>query len=122
MIPSTTEARRSYQPNATVLLQPIREQVFLEPVQKWDNLVEREQTERIWLSYVAEGTEISRIALTCCFAALLGSCTQGVPQVDWERARLACADVGLAPGTTIFDNCVFDLYYTLWNEQNAWER
>lgn len=63
-----------------------------------------------------------RVALTCCFAALLGSCAQSFPQVDWERARLACADVGLAPDTTAFDNCVFDLYYTLWDEQNAWER
>ena len=62
-----------------------------------------------------------RIALACCFAALLASCTQSF-RVDWARARLACADVGLEPDSTAFDNCVFDLYYTLWNEQNAGER
>ena len=41
---------------------------------------------------------------------------------DWTRARLACADVGLEPNSSAFDGCVFDLYYTLWNEQNAGER
>jgi len=64
-----------------------------------------------------------RIALTCCFAAVLGSC--GAPsaqQTDWARARLACADVGIDPGSSAFDQCVFDLYYSLWNEQNEAER
>ena len=65
---------------------------------------------------------MSRIALICCFAALLGSCTQNYQAADWTRARLACADVGLDPGSTAFDGCVFDLYYTLWNEQNVGER
>ena len=65
---------------------------------------------------------MSRTALICCFAALLGSCTQNYQAADWARARLACADVGLEPNSSAFDGCVFDLYYTLWNEQNAWER
>ena len=64
-----------------------------------------------------------RIALICCFAALLGSCgTQTVQQTDWARARLACADVGIDPGSSAFGQCVFDLYYSLWNEQNEFER
>ena len=63
-----------------------------------------------------------RIALICSVAALLGSCTQGFQQPDWGRARLACADLGLEPDSTTFDNCVFDLYYTLWDEQNLGER
>ena len=69
-----------------------------------------------------EVTGMSRIAVICCFAALLGSCTQNYEAADWRRARLACADVGLDPGSTAFDGCVFDLDYTLWDEQNAWER
>ena len=70
-----------------------------------------------------KGTGTSRIVLACCFAALLGSCETGAFRgADWGRARLACADVGLEPGSNAFDKCVFDLYYTLWDEQNAGER
>jgi hypothetical protein len=69
-----------------------------------------------------EGTGMSRIGLVCCSAALLGSCTQNYQQADWARARLACADIGLEPESSAFDGCVFDLYYTLWNEQYAGER
>ena len=36
----------------------------------------------------------------------------------WENARLACADVGIAPGSGAFDQCAFDLYYSLWDLQN----
>jgi hypothetical protein len=61
---------------------------------------------------------MSRITLTCCFAALLGSCgTQSANNIDWEHARLACADVGIAPGSGVFDQCVTNLYYSLWKEQ-----
>ena len=64
-----------------------------------------------------------RIVLICCFASLLASCAAGGYQgVDWGQARLACADVGIDPGTSAFDNCVFNLYYTLWDLQNAGER
>ena len=62
---------------------------------------------------------MSRITLTCCFAALLGSCgTLDVNNIDWEHARLACADVGVAPGSGVFDQCVTNLYYSLWKEQH----
>ena len=61
---------------------------------------------------------MTRITLTCCFAALLGSCgTQSVNNIDWEHARLACVDVGLDPGTSIFDQCAANLYNTLWQAQ-----
>ena len=41
---------------------------------------------------------MSRITLACCFAALLGSCTSlSANRIDWEHARLACADVGIDP-------------------------
>jgi hypothetical protein len=66
---------------------------------------------------------MSRITLTCCFAALLGSCGPlGVNKIDWEHARLACADVGIEPGTSAFDQCATNLYDTLWQEQNTGER
>ncbi len=66
---------------------------------------------------------MSRIALICCFAALLGSCgTQSAQNIDWAHARLACADVGIEPGTPTFDRCVANLYYSLWEGQNTAER
>jgi hypothetical protein len=43
-------------------------------------------------------------------------------QTGWAQARLACADVGIDPGSSAFGQCVFDLYYSLWNEQNEFER
>jgi hypothetical protein len=52
--------------------------------------------------------------------ALLGSRgTLGANKIDWERARLACADVGIEPGTSAFDQCVANLYDTPWQEQNS---
>jgi hypothetical protein len=72
---------------------------------------------------VQVGNNMSRIALICCFAALLGSCsTLGVNKIDFEQARLACADVGIEPGTSAFDQCASNLYNTLWEQQNAGER
>jgi len=72
---------------------------------------------------IPNGYNMSRTVLICCFAALLGSCvTSSAANIDWEHARLACADVGIAPGSSIFDRCVANLYYTLWQEQNARER
>ena len=69
------------------------------------------------------GNTMSRIVLTCCFAALLGSCgTLGENKIDWGQARLACADVGIDPGSSAFNQCVANLYSSLWEEQNATER
>ena len=65
---------------------------------------------------------MSRIILTCCFAALLGSCGGvRVSKIDWEHARLACADVGIDPGSGAFDQCASNLYHSLW-QQNMAER
>ena len=69
---------------------------------------------------------MSRIILTCSLAALLmgGGCANAIKnanQTDWGQARLACADVGFDPGGPAFGQCVFDLYYSLWNEQNETE-
>ena len=66
---------------------------------------------------------MSRIILICSFAAaLLVSGTVNANQSDWQQARLACADVGIDPSSAAFGQCVIDLYYSLWNEQNARER
>jgi hypothetical protein len=66
---------------------------------------------------------MSRIVLICSFAALLSSCgTVSAHQSDRAQARLACADVGIAPGSGAFGQCVADLYNSLWNEQNEFER
>jgi hypothetical protein len=66
---------------------------------------------------------MSRIILICSFAALLmgGGCADAVKnanRTDGGQARLACADVGIDPGSPAFGQCVFDLYHSLWNEQN----
>jgi len=65
---------------------------------------------------------MSRIILIAAFVALLGSYgTLSAHESDWMRARLACADVGIDPGSNTFDQCVFDLYYSLWDEENVAE-
>jgi hypothetical protein len=69
---------------------------------------------------------MSRTILTCSLAALLMVCacantSKNANQTDWGQARLACADVGIGPGSPAFGQCVFDLYYSLWNRQNESE-
>ena len=66
-----------------------------------------------------------RVILICGFAALLAAgstqsanAIESANQTAWAQARLACADVGIAPGSGAFGQCVFDLYYSLWDEQN----
>jgi hypothetical protein len=68
-------------------------------------------------------TAMSRIILICSFvAALLVSGTVNANHSDWQQARLACADMGIDPSSAAFGQCVVDLYYSLWDEQNAHER
>jgi len=52
---------------------------------------------------------------------VLRQCDQERQSNRLGQARLACADVGIDPGNPAFGQCVFDLYYSLWNEQNASE-
>ena len=68
---------------------------------------------------------MSRIALIGPFAALLvaghvhsANAFESASKTAWAQAQLACADVGIAPGSGAFGQCVFDLYYSLWDEQN----
>ena len=65
---------------------------------------------------------MSRMILICSFAALLGSCgAVSADQDNWAQARLACADVGIAPGSGAFGQCVSDLHHSLSAEQNLEE-
>ena len=66
---------------------------------------------------------MSRIILIYSLTALLmgGGCANAIKnanQTDWGQPRLACADVGIDPGGPDFEQCVFDLYYSMWNKQN----
>ena len=72
---------------------------------------------------------MSRIRFTAFFAALLAmsgvqsaNALESAYPTDWAHARQACADVGIAPASSIFDQCVVDLYYSLWNEEYETER
>ena len=68
---------------------------------------------------------MSRIILICSLAALLmcgcANAIKNASQPAWGQARLACADVGIDPGSPAFGQCVFDLYHSLWNERNVSE-
>jgi hypothetical protein len=72
--------------------------------------------------------EMSRIILICSLALLTSGVSQssnaieGANQTLWAQARLACADVGIDPGSSAFGQCVFDLAQSLWDEENEFER
>jgi hypothetical protein len=68
---------------------------------------------------------MSRFILICSFAAnLAASATQSADAAEsakksaWEQDGLACADVGIDPGSPIFDHCVADLRHSLWAAKN----
>jgi hypothetical protein len=69
---------------------------------------------------------MSRTILIGIFAALLAAgstrSASAIERASWAQTRLACADIGVDPSSSAFDQCVFDLYYSLWNEQNEFER
>ena len=67
---------------------------------------------------------MSLIILICSLATVMGGCANAIKnanQTDWGQVRLACADVGIDPGSPAFGQCVLDLYYSLWNERNVSE-
>jgi hypothetical protein len=47
---------------------------------------------------------------------------ESASKTAWAQAQLACADVGIAPGSGAFGQCVVDLYYSVWNEEYETER
>jgi hypothetical protein len=71
---------------------------------------------------------MSRIILISSFAALftMGStqsanAIQSANQSAWAQESLACADVGIDPGSTVFSQCVADLHDSLWALENLYE-
>jgi hypothetical protein len=68
---------------------------------------------------------MSRFILICSFAATLAaSATQSADAAEnveknaWEQDSLACADIGIDPGSPIFSQCVADLRHSLWAAKN----
>jgi hypothetical protein len=68
---------------------------------------------------------MSRFVLICSFAATLAACvTQNADTVEsanksaWTQDSLACADLGIDPGSPIFSQCVANLQYSLWAAKN----
>jgi hypothetical protein len=71
---------------------------------------------------------MSRIILLSSFAALLtasgtqsANATQSANQSAWAQESLACADVGIDPGSIVFNQCVADLHNSLWALENLYE-
>jgi hypothetical protein len=61
---------------------------------------------------------VSRIILICALAAPLAACgSQSANRTALTQERLACADVGIDPGSAAFGRCVVDLSQSLWEEQ-----
>ena len=68
---------------------------------------------------------MSRIILISSVAALLAGCgtqradaIQSANQDTWAHASLACAEVGIAPGSDAFSQCVADLHDSVWAARN----
>ena len=66
---------------------------------------------------------MSRLALICSIALLLAA--GGIQSIyaaesDWDKDRLACAAVGIDPGSAVFSQCVADLHHSLWAEHNLY--
>jgi hypothetical protein len=71
---------------------------------------------------------MSRIMLISSFAALItmagtqgANAIQSADQSAWAQENLACADVGIDPGSIVFSQCVADLHHALWAVENLYE-
>jgi hypothetical protein len=71
---------------------------------------------------------MSRIILSSSLAVLItmagtqsASTIQSANQSAWAQESLACADVGIDPGSTVFSQCVADLHHSLWAVENLYE-
>jgi hypothetical protein len=80
----------------------------------WCGFAAPEKTSPLLRSEIA----VSRIILICALAALLAACgAQSTNRTALTQERLACADVGIDPGSAAFGRCVVDLSQSLWEEQ-----
>ena len=68
---------------------------------------------------------MSRFVLICSFAATLAAtftqnadAAQSAHKSAWTHDSLACADLGIDPGSPIFSQCVADLHHSLWAAKN----
>jgi hypothetical protein len=68
---------------------------------------------------------MSRFILICSFAATLAAAAaqsadaaESAQKSAWVRDSLACADVGIDPGSPLFSQCVADLHHSLWAARN----
>jgi hypothetical protein len=68
---------------------------------------------------------MSRLILICSFAATLATAatqnadaTENAKTSAWVHDSLACADVGIDPGSPVFSQCVADLHHSLWAAHN----
>jgi hypothetical protein len=68
---------------------------------------------------------MSRFILICSFAATLAAAaTQSANAVEsaknsaWVQDSLACAAIGIDPGSPVFTQCVADLHHSLWAAKN----
>ena len=68
---------------------------------------------------------MSRFILLCFFAATLAAAaTQSANAVEsaknsaWVQDSLACAAIGIDPGSPVFSQCVADLHHSLWAAKN----
>jgi hypothetical protein len=64
---------------------------------------------------------MSRMVLICAFTALLAVSSTGsatAVQNNWYKDSLACAAVGIDPGSLTFAKCVTDLHHSLWAERD----
>jgi hypothetical protein len=71
---------------------------------------------------------MSRIILISSFAALLAgygsqsaNAIQSADQGASAQESLACAAVGIDPGSAAFNQCVADLHHSLWAVQNLYK-
>ena len=71
---------------------------------------------------------MSRIILIASFAGLLAagsaqsaSAAQSTSHGAWAKYELACADVGIDPGSAAFNQCVADLHHSLWALKNLYK-
>jgi hypothetical protein len=68
---------------------------------------------------------MSRFILICSLAATLAAsaiqsadAAASAQKSAWQQDSLACADVGIEPGSPIFNQCVADLRHSLWAAKN----
>jgi hypothetical protein len=70
---------------------------------------------------------MSRIVLISSFVALLAASAaqnaigaQSADRSSWAKESLACADLGIDPGSFVFSQCVADLHHSLWAAKNLY--